>query len=62
MGVDRCGWVWWGVGAQAGTKTTQAESKMAVQGVVLVLWTGEISPNIMFCDVSQKVVRMGVGG
>ena len=62
MGVDRCKWVWWGAGARAGTKTTQAESKMAVQGVVLALWPGEISPNIMFCDGRQKVVRMGAGG
>ena len=62
MGVDRCGWVWWGVGTQAGTKTTQAESKMAVKGVVLALWPGEISPDMMFCDDRQKMAQMDAGG
>ena len=62
MGVDRCGWVWWGAGARAGTKTAQAESKMVVQGVVLALWSGEISPDMMFCDDSQKMEQMDAGG
>ena len=62
MGVYGCGWVRWGAGARAGTKTRQAEPKMGVQGVVLALWPGEISPNITFCDGRQKVARMGAGG
>jgi len=62
MGADRCGWVRWGAGAWAGTKTRQAETKMVVKGVCFGAMAGEISPNIMFCDDRQKVVRMGVGG
>ena len=58
MGVDGCGWVRWGAGARADTKTRQAETKMVVNGVVSALWPGEISPNIMFCDVRQKMSQM----
>ena len=45
-----------------GHKTTQAESKMAVKGVVLALWPGEISPDMMFCYDRQKMAQMNDGG
>ena len=62
MGVNRCGWVWWGAGAREGTKPTEAETKMAVQGVVLALWPGEISPDMMFWEGFQKMVNMVADG
>ena len=62
MGANGCGWVRWGAGARAGTKTRQAKTKMVVNGVCFGAMAGEISPNIMFCDGRQKVARMGVDG
>ena len=62
MGVDRCGWVWWGAGARAGTKTTQAGDIQGLEGPELGPMAGEISPDMMFWAGSKKLTNMGADG
>ena len=45
-----------------GHKTNRSRDKMAVQGVVLALWPGEISPDMMFWEGFQKMVNMVADG
>ena len=59
MGADGYLWVLWVAGGTRGTQTRQTDTKMIVHRNDLGPMAGEISPNIMFCDDSQKVVLMG---
>ena len=62
MGAHRCGWVRRGVWGMGNTKTMQAGVIWGLAGQDLGAMAGEISPDIMFWRVCQKVVRMGVDG
>ena len=69
MGADGCGGIW---GTQGGTKTKQKEPKNEHADHFCDVMAGEISPDIMFCEIRRKVeqtivdgcrlVRMGVDG
>ena len=43
-------------------KNKTKRDKNGRAGHILGPMAGEISPNIMFCEDSQKLMRMGVGG
>ena len=62
MGVDRCGWVWWGAGAREGTKATQAGDILGLTGQNLAPMTGEISPDMMFWEGCKKMANMAADG
>ena len=59
MGADGCDGV---QGAQGDTKTRQTESKNDRSDHFCDAMAGEISPDIMFCEIDQKVKQMGVDG
>ena len=56
MGEDGCAWVRWGAGGINNTKTRQAGDIYGVAGPDLGLMAGEISPNITFWGVCQKMM------
>ena len=62
MGADGLVWMRWGVGNIGGHKTKSRRVKNGRAGYIFGPMAGEISPNIMFCDFRQKVVRMGDDG
>ena len=61
-GADGCGWVRWGAGGTGDTKTRQAGGIYGLTGQDLGPMAGEISPDIMFWEGMQKMVRMGSDG
>ena len=62
MGVCGCGRVSWGAGGMCNTKTRQEGDIYGVAGQNLGPMAGEISPDIMFWGVCQKMVQMGAEG
>ena len=62
MGAGGCGWVRWGVGDTGGYKNKASGDKNGHAAPDSGSMAGEISPNIMFCDIKQKVVCMGADG
>ena len=59
MGKGGCVWVRWGTVRMRNTKTRQAGGIYGVSGHILRPMAGEISPDIMFWGVCQKVMWMG---
>ena len=65
MGVHGCGWILMGAMQYRGTgghKNKASREQNGCAGHDLGPMAGEISPDIMFWDVWQKVVRMGADG
>ena len=62
MSVNGCAWVRWGAGGMRHTKTRQAGGIYGLKDQDLGPMAGEISPDIMFWQVRQKVSNMGAGG
>ena len=62
MGVNGCAWVIWDPGYTGGQKNKASRDKNDYLGHDLGSMAGEISPNMMFCDFKQKMVRVGAGG
>ena len=59
MGVDGCVW---GAGDMGGHKNKVGRAKNGRVGDFCDAMTGEISPDIMFCEIGQKVKQVGVDG
>ena len=59
MGLHGCVWV---KQTRSYLKTRLKETKNGHAVHIFGPMVGEIFPNIMFCDDSQKLMRMGVGG
>ena len=55
MGVSGCGWVRWGIGCMGGHRNKAGRGKNELAGHISVAMAGEISPDIMFLRVWQKV-------
>ena len=62
MGAQECAWVLWEVGYTGSTKTRQAGGIQGLSGQYLGAMAGEISPDIMFWGVCQKLVCMSANG
>ena len=62
MGEDGCAWVRGGAGGISNTKSRHTGCIYGVTGQHLGVMAGEISPDIMFLGVWQRVVWMGAGG
>ena len=65
MGLNGCGWVLMGAMQYRGTgghKNKTSREQNGCTGHDLGPMAGEISPDIMFCGVWQKVVRMVADG
>ena len=62
MGAHGCGWVRWGTGGIGSTKTRQEGVIYDLTGQDLGPMAGEISPDIMFWGVCQKMMWMGADG
>ena len=62
IGAYGCAWVHWGSGGMANTKTRQAGVIKGLADQDHEPMAGEISPDIMFCEMRPKVSRVGVDG
>ena len=62
MGVNGCACVLWDPGYTGGRKNKARRDKNGYLGHDLGSMAGEISPDMMFCDFKQKMVRVGAGG
>ena len=62
MGVNGCGWVRWGITCMGGHRNKARTDKNGLAGHMSVAMAGEISPDIMFLWIWQKVVQMGADG
>ena len=62
MGANGCAWVIWDPWDTGGQKNKTNRDKNGYLGHNLGAMAGEISPDMMFCDFKQKMVRMGAGG
>ena len=62
MGVNGCLWVLWDPWYTGVQKNKASRDKNGYLGHDLGSMAGEISPDMMFCDFEQKMVRVGAGG
>ena len=62
IGAHGCAWVRWGAGGMTNAKTRQAGVIQGLTDQDHEPMAGEISPDIMFCEIGTKVPRVGVDG
>ena len=62
IGAHEFAWVRWGAGGMANAKTRQAGVIQGLADQYHEPMAGEISPDIMFCEIGPKVSRVGVDG